>query len=183
MLQVDWRFITNQEACRLVGYVPEGSDESGVTIATGVDLGQQGPTFLLGLPAGLPSRLRPYLGKKGEEARQALAAAPLAVSQGEGLALDGKARSELLDPLQAHFLQASGEALEAQIPAAQTVLASVCWQYGTPWTRCPRFWALAVARDWGGVVKELENFGDAYPSRREREAAYLQKALGAGAMA
>ena len=54
---------------------------------------------------------------------------------------------------------------------AQTVIASVAYQYGDNLPRAtPRFWAKAVAQDWPALADALENFGDAFAPRRRQEA-------------
>ena len=68
------------EANKLKAYVPENKDgtaigKSGVTIASGLDLGQYNYEDLiknLKLPKDLADKLKPYLGKRGKAAQQAL---------------------------------------------------------------------------------------------------------------
>lgn len=58
--------------------------------------------------------------------------------------------------------------------AAQTVIASVAFQYGTNLdARAPKFWKAATTQDWKECIKILNNYGDAYPTRRKKEAALL----------
>ena len=63
---------------------------SGVTVGTGLDLGQQAEADLrrMGVSDALIARFRPYLGKRTAEAAAALAAAPLTLSDAECDALD-----------------------------------------------------------------------------------------------
>ena len=70
------------EENELEGYVP--SNNSGVTIGRGFDIGQHNATDLvnMGIDTSLISRLTPYLKKKGQAARDALA---YEKSQGRGL--------------------------------------------------------------------------------------------------
>ena len=172
-MSVDWNFITGLEATKLEGYVPDAGD-SGVTIGTGVDLGCWA---LSDLPEDLVGQLEPYLGLRGDAARQALQAAPLTLSEPEVEELDAAIREKVVAPLATRY-EAGARVPFASIPAAaQTVIASVAYQYGAVWHRCPRFWGRAVARDWSGVIAELRAFGDGYPTRRRREAAYLEAAL------
>lgn len=179
---IDWRFIGElEEQSALSGYVPnpEGS-ESGVTIATGVDLGQLTATALysLGLPGPLATRLLPYVGLRGEAAVAALAAAPLTITQAESDALDAADRAPTIGALSAYWMRARGRdvPLFRDLPdAPQTVVGSVAFQYGPNLARrCPRFWRAATAADWRGVIAELRAFGDDYPTRRHREADYLE---------
>ena len=89
------QFLTRWETRRLVAYIPckrrnftgrenpaacgEPVGASGVTVGTGLHLGQQGEADLrrMGLDGAVIDRFRPYLGKKRQDAVAALAAAPL----------------------------------------------------------------------------------------------------------
>ena len=62
------------------GYVPAADvSKSGVTIATGFDLGQRNESDLksLGLSSALITVLEPYLGKQAKDAQDALDKTPL----------------------------------------------------------------------------------------------------------
>ena len=67
------------------GYVPEGSDISGVTIGLGFDLGQHKIEGLerMGIDTDLISKLAPYVEKTGDEAREVLKYEPLSVTESE----------------------------------------------------------------------------------------------------
>ncbi len=174
-MTIDWGFITGLEAEKLDGYVPKAGD-SGVTIGAGVDLGQRSAGELsMGLPLALADRLRPYLGLHGAAAVAALQAKPLHVSKEEAAQLDNWARGLITDPLARHYQTTAGFPFSSLPSAAQTVIASVSYQYGATWARCPRFWAKACERDWPAVSHELRNFGDDYPTRRKHEADYLDQ--------
>lgn len=56
----------------------------------------------------------------------------------------------------------------------QTVIASVSFQYGHLPSRTPNFWRQVTNDDWGAAIKNLRNFGDRYPTRRNTEANYLE---------
>ena len=61
---------------------------------------------------------------------------------------------------------------------------SVGYQYGsftntdTIKGRPEKFWKKVREDDWEGVVNELQNFGDKYPTRRNKEANYLNISTG-----
>ncbi len=57
--------------------------------------------------------------------------------------------------------------------AQKTVIASVLYQYGSP-SRVPRFWSFITANNWNSAISELRNFGDAFATRRNKEADLLQ---------
>ncbi len=171
-MNIDWNFIAQLEGRRLVGYVPPSGD-SGVTIATGVDLGQRTLTEIAGLPGTLPARLEPYIGVRGPGASAILAAHPLAVSEAEADQLNDMAQRLILAPLASRFRAVTGDQLDVLPDAVQTVVLSLAYQYGSIWTRCPRYWQCLTSRDWRGMINELDHFGDAYPTRRVKEANYL----------
>lgn len=57
----------------------------------------------------------------------------------------------------------------------QTVILSVAYQYGANLaSRAPKFWKAVTSQNWAEVVKVLRDFGDAYKTRRNREADYLE---------
>lgn len=59
---------------------------------------------------------------------------------------------------------------------AQTVIASVSFQYGVGLnSAAPKFWKSVISQDWPEAIKQLKNFGDAYPTRRKKEAALLEE--------
>ena len=187
---IDWTFISQLEGGQVLhGYVPDAANSrSGVTIATGFDLGgrtRAGMRTLLGDDHSVIPKVTPYLGLRGPDAVAALAAAPLHITASEAGDIDRAAKAGALNRLRRQYDtdvaaanqgRAAGDRLLAfnAIPdRAQTVIASVTFQYGTPWARTPNFWQLAVSQDWAAVEQELRNFGDRYPTRRRREAEYL----------
>lgn len=59
---------------------------------------------------------------------------------------------------------------------AQTVITSVSFQYGIGLSSTPpKFWKAVTSQDWKEAIKILKSFGDAYPTRRRKEAALLEK--------
>jgi hypothetical protein len=59
---------------------------------------------------------------------------------------------------------------------AQTVITSVSFQYGVGLNiRAPKFWKAVTSQNWVEATKLLKAFGDAYPTRRRKEAALLEK--------
>ena len=55
-----------------------------------------------------------------------------------------------------------------------TVIASVAFQYGKLEKETPNFWRQVTNDDWGAAVKNLRNFGDRTPTRRNKEANYFE---------
>jgi hypothetical protein len=182
---VDWDFVALREGGqRLEGYIP-AAGRSGVTIATGVDLGQRSAADIekLALGEDLKAKLRPYAGKRRRSARRFLKRHPLRLTLAEAAALDRAVRRTLLESLTSSYRDdVSGEAkLRAfeSLPAeAQTVIASLAHQYGPHLHRAtPRFWKWVTSQDWEKAVAELEDFGDRYATRRLTEAELLKRIL------
>jgi len=180
--KIDFSFIAQLEGGqKLDGYVPAATkSKSGVTVATGFDLGARNKTDLLrlGLSPLLIKKLKPYLGVKSIAADQLVKAFPLKITKIEADSIDKAAKSSIIKYLiQKYDLSvATGlKKFEFIAPEAQTVIASVFYQYGNLATETPKFWAEVTAQDWKVAVTLLNNFQDRYPTRRKKEAALLKK--------
>jgi hypothetical protein len=183
---IDWEFIATREGGqRLTGYVVRSTNKrSGVTVATGVDLGQRSSADIdrLLIPEGLKSTLKCYATKRGAEARAYLKSHPLILTKPEADAIDTVVRKSIAGSVRKSYNNAMvgrGELLifEELPPEAQTVIASVAFQYGPNLKRAtPRFWESVTCQDWEKAVEELESFGDRYSSRRASEAQLLLEA-------
>jgi len=183
---INWHFIEELEGAAVAtGYVPLDKDgkplgKSGVTIAGGVDLGQRSASDWqrLAIHEATLEMIRPYCGVKGDAAVALLNERPLVLGEAHVAELDNCLRAEFLRTVSERFNSASGRVRgptwDDLSDREQTVVMSVAWQYGTPWKRCPTFWRLATTGRWGDVVDELRDFGDAYPTRRGKEADYLE---------
>lgn len=180
--RIDYRFLGKLEGgSRTIGYVPApGASKSGVTIATGFDLGQRNEDDLraLKLDQALITQLRPYLGMTGANAQALLVKTPLLITVNQAQAIDSAIKSEHVERLRLKYDTAPGNRKRfiGIPPEAQTVIASVSFQYGVGLDlRAPKFWKAVTAQDWPEAVKILRSFGDAYPSRRMTEAALLER--------
>jgi hypothetical protein len=133
------------------------------------------------LSPGLKARLKPFIGLRGAEALAMLARAPLLLSGADVLELDavvrGRQVARLRDAYNAVTLPIEAPGFDEIPPAARTVMASVAFQYGDLAHRCPRFWRCCIAQGWHEAAAELDAFGDVYPTRRRKEAAYLRAGI------
>ena len=175
---IDWDFISKKEGgSKTDGYVPnpEGS-KSGVTIATGFDLGARNAEDLKGLPLSLKEKLSPYLGHQGMVASQYLESRPLTITKSEAGLIDKLSKGGAVKKLKAEWNKNAAimktPMFEDLTGAQQTVAASVAFQYGSL-AKAPKFRAAAQEGRWDDVQGELRNFGDDYASRRTSEADYL----------
>ncbi|HEY1059356.1 MAG TPA: pesticin C-terminus-like muramidase [Limnobacter sp.] len=184
-LQVDFEFISKLEGgCSKFGYVPESEiTPSGVTIASGLDLGARNLADLnqLGLSQDLVKRFKPYLGLKKRDAEQALKRSPLKISPQECIQIDGLVRTHYITALALRYnaaLQPGKTEFENLPPAVQTVITSVSFQYGLNLARAtPQFWRAVTDQDWTSAIKILRDFGDLFAPRRKIEANLLEQAL------
>ncbi len=175
--KVNFAFISGLEGGpQLTGYVPDAAgSRSGVTVATGFDIGARSTGDLHRLlPAELADKFAPYALLHGRHAATQLERLPLTISADDAEQIDLAVKSQLLTQLTGRFDAASAEPFASLPEHAQTVIASVAFQYGNLARRCPTFWGCAVRQDWQGMLAELNDFGDRYPTRRKREATYLQ---------
>ena len=179
---IDFKFLSELEGgSKTSGYVPAASvSKSGVTIATGFDLGQRNEADLtrLGLSVTLITKLKPYLSKKGKDAQALIKKSPLLISAVQASEIDKAVKKKHIDQLKLKYNRAIGNKKKfIDIPSqAQTVIASVSFQYGTGLdVRAPKFWKAVIKQDWKEGVKVLNSFGDIYPTRRKKEANLLGK--------
>ena len=184
-LEVDFDFISELEGGQqLNGYVPDvGGSRSGVTIATGVDLGQRSRSDInqLDIPDALKDKLSPYSELKGQAAEDFLRDNPLVLNEEEADSLDKAIKEPALSSVSAKYDNSAAAKNFSQLPpAAQTAIASVSFQYGDLATRTPTFWGHVTNGRWQQAVNELRNFGDRYPTRRGKEADLLQAAIDRG---
>jgi hypothetical protein len=179
---IDWTFIEAREGKAVAkAYVPDPKNsKSGVTVGSGVDLGQQSTASLaaLKLSSELVAKLRPYLGLKQEAAVAALKKTPLALTKPEIHELDQAIRDTHMAALQKAYNAASKVDFADLPDCAQTILCSVSYQYGVGLSkRTPNFWAIVIRQDWEAATNALRNFNDRYPTRRNLEADYLEAGL------
>lgn len=137
MKGIDFDVISKLEGGQhLVGYVPTNKGQvigqSGVTIATGVDLGQWSLTDIrkLELPQELVKKIEPYLGRKKESALDALAENQLYISKEEADILDKQIYKQIFLRVEELFNKDGFTKFEDLPNQAQTVIASIATNRG-----------------------------------------------------
>lgn len=190
--KIDWRMIGELEGNALDGYVLSRGGvslgASGVTIGMGCDLGalDQSALDALDLPQALKDELKPYLARKGVDAQNSLAAAPLHLPPDDVDRLNAAVQWAQIEALRRAYDQATGPEVHFDdLPAAaQTVIASVKFQWGNIWSarhKSPavrEFWRAATARDWRSMQTLLRSWMPlTYKTRRDKEANYLAAAI------
>lgn len=175
---IDFNFIMEQEGFETEGYVPEAaSSNSGVTIASGFDLGARNRNDLKGLPKDIVKTLTPYLGLKGMEAQNFLDNKELVITKDQANIINEFAKKEAVKNLKTKWERATKTSFDKLPKEKATVLASVAFQYGDLESQTPNFWNQTTNNQWMEAYNNLLNFGDIYKSRRKREAEYLKAAL------
>lgn len=170
---INYDFIQRLEGNSNIGYVPDPEhSNSGVTIASGFDLGARRLSDLIGLPKPIIDKLTPYLMLKGKEAEKKLLSCQLRLTDEECAKINRFAHQEAEENLVDWW---EGETPFNELTELQqTVVASVSFQYGHLASRTPNFWRQVTSGDWDAAIKNLRNFGDRYPTRRNTEANYLE---------
>ncbi|WP_019281224.1 pesticin C-terminus-like muramidase, partial [Vibrio anguillarum] len=173
-LMINFDFIKELEGVKKKGYVPDvENSNSGVTIASGFDLGARSKSDLiaLGLPASLVDKLTPYLGYKKSEAEAILIKNPLMVNDFELEILVSKVKKSETKRIVDLYNRISKTTKFECLPwQAQTVIASLSYQYGYLPSETENFWKQAIEQNWVEMYDNLMKFGDKYPTRRKKEA-------------
>lgn len=146
MNKINFGFISTLEGGQKTkAYVPaEYDSKSGVTVATGFDLGARSEADLrrLGFTPILINKLKPYLGLQKLEAVKFLNTKPLAITKPEADMIDKAAKSSTTEQLIRNYNMAVKPPLKTFtfLPAeAQIVIASVYYQYGDLSRKAPKF--------------------------------------------
>lgn len=109
---IDYKFLSDLEGgCNTKGYVPAPEvSKSGVTIATGFDLGQRNEAELRALRINplLMNKLKPYLGAKGKSAEAILKKSPLMISLIQAKEIDKAVKSSHINQLKLKYNSALG---------------------------------------------------------------------------
>jgi len=103
---------------------------SGVTIATGVDLGQQKRSVLEGMGVSRETLLflEPYIGLKKQLAVDALKKAPLTLAEKQVAEIDAAVHKTYIDNTAQRF----GSGFATAPKQVQAVAVSLCYQFGNP---------------------------------------------------
>ena len=155
---------------------------SGVTIATGVDLGQTTADDLEsnGAPSAIVNCLRPYLGLRQDAAIRKLHAVPLSVSPATADALDDAVHGMHAARIAARYDQDSPVTPFADLPPqAQAAIFSLLYQLGCTGgpRRAPNTWTALLRGDWADAARRLRtrSYWEGYQDRRALEGALLRE--------
>lgn len=168
--------------------------QSGVTISTGVDLGQQsaaGTKAVLDAyikdkgksdkvdVAALMKKLDPYFGLKKQKAVDALAKTPLTVTKAEARLLADAFGYDVQKKVAAQFDKKNTQGMVfKKLPTeAQTVIVDFAYQYGLSdslGTIRQTFWKYVYDGEWKKLADWLLSKPDPYKTRRYREGDAVQ---------
>lgn len=156
---------------------------SGVTVATGCDLGQTDVATLqaYGLTDKvLLDKLSPYIGLKKSDALQKLFFLPLLLTVTEASLLDAAVHGGyLVRYVRPAFQKDSRVAFDDLPKEAQAVVFSVCFQKGCGGVRrdWPKLWKYLTQCDWASASHELQHGFRQYTGRRKLEGQLLEALL------
>ena len=182
-------------AGRKRGYVPMQQGRvlgnSGVTIGTGVDLGQHSREELeqMGVPVTIIGALVSYLGLQQEAAVAKLNTCPLVLAEDAVAALDRAVIGHCITRMEMRFDHTVQSLASLPRPGffaerpkeVQAVLVSLAYPLG--FGGFPRTYALLAGGQYAGAIAELRNsaaWKHRYISRRREEAALIEQAMPAG---
>ena len=167
------------------GYVPSKNGVplgvSGVTIGTGVDLGQQTGAGLMdmGVDYAIVKKLLPYIGLKKLAAVDALKRQPLTLTAAEVKTLDDAVIGRYVRNIEARYNKDKPTYHFADIPPeAQAVVVSLLYHRGLASPKSyPNTWALLIKGDWLGAAAKLCNSAlwKEYKTRRVAEGNLLKQ--------
>lgn len=154
---------------------------SGVTVGTGLDLGQQTISGLrrMGIPEHILERLGLYVGLKKSDAVKALSAHPFSLSSSDVDTIDARVHREYVARIeQLYDRERTGPLVFADCPKqAQAVMTSVYYQLGA-YNGHPGYrilWGHFVRQDWCSAATELMTGFSRYASRRRAEGTILKE--------
>lgn len=184
--ELEDEFLAQSEGFRTKAYLDTAKNGVRVTVGEGVNLSDTSINQLrdIGIPEDLITKVAPYIGKRGEAARQALRNNPLELSEEEAMSLSKAFKQDTIDKLNAAYKSETGVELK-DIPApARTVLISLGYNIGANLkSATPKIWRAALSGRWDVVADRLENprnwtaNPDLMP-RRLKEAKLLRDMIG-----
>lgn len=195
MEKIDFKFVAAKEGGQILdGYVPRQNGiaigNSGVTVATGVDIGQMNIADInsLAISETLKKKLHPYALVTKSAAIKLLTEKPLRITREEATELDNAMQKRIFLPMIRAYNRESVVPFSRIPSQAQTVLASLAWHRGPGFYKFKAFrgiWNCAVYQNWEGMADELRAYQTAVRgirNRRHQEARLIDK-IGTTALA
>ena len=175
-----YRYVSEKEGGQeLEGYNPEEGvpgANSGVTVGTGVDLGQRDADDIrvLDIPPELAEKLVPYAGHKGEAADKFLEENPLTLTKAEAEALDAAVWKDIVGKVERRYNRATEKNgsdvrfadLPDEVPSSIVNIAYVSGDNLEIET--PKFWGDVTSQYWRSAASELKDFKFATEGNNKR---------------
>ena len=142
----------------------EDTDNSGVTIGSGVDIGQYNELELrqMGIPAELLDRLKPGIGVTGMAAREVVESGAIRLKDGEARLITDLAQAHHAGKISNEFNRISqsqngtdGVLFHELSPQMQTLMISIGYQYGSK--GAPTFFTHVANEDWEAAKEEMDS--------------------------
>lgn len=190
-MQIDDDKLRLVEGYETKAYVPQRADgsvfgNSGVTVAGGIDLGQQSQEGLrkMGVSEGMIKKFTPYLGVKKEDAVALLRDNPLVFETEQELAdlevMDSQVKKAYATKVAKRYNKDSKIDFEDLPSGVQTAIVSVNFQHGDKSYEYD-FWEQMTSGDFMAGVQNLRTWGDGreydYQDRRDQEAQWIIDSL------
>ena len=163
------------------GYIPRDKSgavlgQSGVTIGTGVDLGQQTREGLIamGVPVSIVQKFLPYLGRKKDAAAQSLATRPLELSREEVAILDERVAFKYISDTEWRFDRNAAHKFADRPREVQAVAVSLEYQLGP---MAAAVYVMPIALGNYLEADRLLRAARSYKTRRTQEADLLARAM------
>ena len=183
------RIKTAEGGTRRNGHVPhDDTGKSGVTIAAGFDIGQYSLAELrnFGFSKELTTKLSPYANLKGQNARDAVAKTPLAITREEASQIDNIVLNSKLNAAAKAFDDKVGNTGEfSKLPwHAQSVIADLWYNMGDLRKAAPRLWEHFTSGDWEAAYRNLRSFSHhpGLAARARRDAELIRDAIDIGVL-
>jgi len=188
-MAIDWAFLEKVEGNEDTTYIPKKDGKiiqnSGVTIGTGVDLGQQSKESwkAMGIPASIIKKLSPFFGKSKQAAQDTLdAEGNVTLDKTELATVEEAIKKKYLKSVKSWYNKSNTTDTDWSdlTDKQQTVSLSVFYNAGGEKDN-PKFFGAVKKGEWDKAADELRNFytdksADLFP-RRIKELQYL---VGAG---
>lgn len=174
-----WSLTAREEGVRNKSYTLDSGKypESGVTVATGLDIGQWTEKGLktLGMPEPLLERMRPYIGKKGKAAEELHGQqGGFELTDQEVRLVDTLLKADALRAINTDLLEKTGKLMDDFPLEAQQVMVSMYHNFGAKVFKYGT-WKELVDGNYGEAARRLRNTAEwkSLHERRAREADVL----------
>lgn len=151
--------------------VGDAIGKSGVTVGTGVDLGQMNEYDLkrLKLPENINITLKPYLGKRGAAAQKL---SKLQLTSTDAKILSDRIKDKIISIIIKRYEEKSGKVFNSLSTNIQTAVVDYFYQFGQNSMLVQphkKLWDSLITSDWEKVIEFL-NTQEQYKERRKGEA-------------